>query len=103
MEEANSFSLIRSLSFAVLLCYHENMKKAWIIYMIVMPILVVLGLRFYVSLHSRDIDPIDDTDLVLVRPVISAENNAYPVCRKNVICWLIYANRRQVQKSLKKK
>lgn len=47
--------------------------------MIVMPVLVVLGLRFYVSLHSRDIDPIDDSDLVLVRPVISPENNAYPV------------------------
>jgi hypothetical protein len=55
------------------------MKKAWIIYMIVMPILVVLGLRFYVSLHSQDIDTIEDTDLLLVRPVISAENNAYPV------------------------
>ncbi len=56
--------------------------------MIVMPILVVLGLRFYVSLHSRDIDPIDDTDLVLVRPVISAENNAYPVFvnATNVFC-----------------
>jgi len=79
MEEANSFSLIRSLSFAVLLCYHENMKKAWIIYMIVMPILVVLGLRLYVSLHSRDIDTIDDSDLLIVRPVIAAIDNAYPV------------------------
>lgn len=47
--------------------------------MIVMPILVVLGLRFYVSLHSRDIDPIDDSDLLLVRPVVSAESNAYSV------------------------
>jgi hypothetical protein len=55
------------------------MKKAWIIYMLVMPMLVVLGVRVYVSLHSRDIAPIDDSDLMLVRPVIAAKNNAYPI------------------------
>lgn len=55
------------------------MKKAWILYTLVMPILVVLGLRVYVSLHSRDIDPIDDSDLLLVRPAIAAKDNAYPV------------------------
>lgn len=44
-----------------------------------MPILVVVGLRLYVSLHSRDIDPIDDSDLMLVRPHIPATNNAYSI------------------------
>lgn len=75
----NTFSLIRALPFGTLLCYHENMKKAWIIYTLVMPILVVVALRIYVSLHSQDIDPIDDSDLLLVRPVIAAKDNAYPV------------------------
>lgn len=43
------------------------------------PILIVLGFRLYVITHSSDIEPVDDTDLLLVRPDIPATNNAYQI------------------------
>ena len=55
------------------------MKKRLIIIGFLIPILFVLAFRIYVITHSTDIDPIDDTDLLLVRPDVAATNNAYQV------------------------
>ena len=55
------------------------MKKRWIILVLLIPILLVLGFRLYVMTHSSDIAPVDDSDLLLVRPDVPVKNNAYQV------------------------
>lgn len=55
------------------------MKKGLIISVVLLPIILVLLFNIHVNNHSQDIPPIDDSDLLVVRPVIPATNNAYHV------------------------
>lgn len=55
------------------------MKKGLIIFALLLPMILVLLFYIHVNNHSQDIPPIDDSDLLVVPPVIPATNNAFYV------------------------
>jgi len=55
------------------------MKKGLIISVVLLPVIVVLFFYIHVNTHCQDIPPIDDSDLLVVQPVIPATNNAFHV------------------------
>jgi hypothetical protein len=55
------------------------MKKGLIISVLLLPVILVSFFYIHVNRHSYDIPPIDDADLLVVRPVMPATNNAYHV------------------------
>jgi len=56
-----------------------NIIKIVFLYSLLILAVLVFSFRIYMITNSKDIDPINDTDLLLVRPEISSENNAYPI------------------------
>ena len=53
--------------------------KNWLIVVVLVPLLAAVAFRGYMFAHRSDIGPIDDLDLLLIRPDIAPEDNAYPV------------------------